>query len=138
MKIIDRYIGHAVLSATLTVLLVLLAIFTFFAFIEELETIGIGSYGVVEVAVVVSLGVPRLAYDLFPIAALIGALLALGGLMEEQRNSHRALCWRLENADDVVGDEGGVRVRILRHRHRRIDISAGRKARARTAVDGGE
>ena len=82
MKIIDRYIGHAVLSATLTVLLVLLAIFTFFAFIEELETIGIGSYGVVEVAVVVSLGVPRLAYDLFPIAALIGALLALGGLME--------------------------------------------------------
>lgn len=84
MKIVDRYIARAVISACLTVLLVLLAIFAFFAFIEELEDIGRGTYSVLTAAAVVGLKLPRLAYDLFPIAALIGCLLGLGAL--EERN----------------------------------------------------
>ena len=82
MKIVDRYIGRNVIAATLTVLLVLLAIFAFFAFIDELEEIGRGSYTLGGAAVVVLLGLPGLAYELFPVAALIGALLGLGGMME--------------------------------------------------------
>ena len=82
MKIVDRYIGQNVISATLTVLLVLLAIFSFFDFIEELEDLGRGSYTLGKVAMVVILSLPGLAYDLFPIAALLGALLGLGAMME--------------------------------------------------------
>jgi lipopolysaccharide export system permease protein len=82
MKIIDRYIGSAVISATLSVLMVLLGIFAFFAFIDELEELGRGAYGLTKVVLVVALRVPGLAYDLMPIAALIGALLALGAMME--------------------------------------------------------
>lgn len=82
MKIVDRYIARNVVGATLTVLLVLLGVFTFFAFIEELEDIGRGHYDVGLAALVVALGIPRLVYELFPIAALIGALLGLGTLTE--------------------------------------------------------
>ena len=62
-------------------LLVLLAIFTFFAFIEELEDLGRGTYDLGAIALVVLLGLPGLAYSLFPMAALIGALLGLGNLL---------------------------------------------------------
>ena len=82
MKIIDRYIAHAVISATLTVLFVLLVIFSVFSFIDELEEIGRGSYGLVQASMVVLLRSPGLTYELFPIAALIGSLLGLGAMME--------------------------------------------------------
>ena len=82
LRIIDRYVGSAVISATVVVLVVLVAIFAFFTFIDELEDLGRGSYGLGQVAMVVALRVPGLAYDLLPIAALIGALLGLGALME--------------------------------------------------------
>ncbi len=87
MLIIDRYIGRAVVGATLTVLVVLLAIFSFFDFIDELEDLGHGAYGLVEVGQVVVLGLPGLAYQLFPIAALIGSLLGLGALAERNEIS---------------------------------------------------
>ncbi|MEX2480348.1 MAG: LPS export ABC transporter permease LptG [Gammaproteobacteria bacterium] len=82
MRILDRYIGRSVIGATATVLLVLLAIFSFFGFIEELEDVGRGTYGLPKAAWVMVLSVPGLTYELFPIAALIGALLGLGTLME--------------------------------------------------------
>lgn len=82
MKIVDRYIGRNVVGATLTVLVVLLSIFTFFAFIEELEDIGRGGYTLTLAALVVALGLPGLVYQLFPIAAQIGALIGLGSLVE--------------------------------------------------------
>ncbi|MEQ8232071.1 MAG: LPS export ABC transporter permease LptG [Gammaproteobacteria bacterium] len=82
MRIFDRYVGRTVIGATLTVLVVLLAIFTFFAFIDELEDLGRGTYGIGKVVLVVVLSLPGLTYDLFPIAALIGALLGLGTMME--------------------------------------------------------
>lgn len=87
MKIIDRYIGHAVVGATLTVLLVLLAIFAFFTLIDELEEIGRGTYGIVQACLVVTLRLPGLAYELFPVAALIGSLLGLGAMMERNELS---------------------------------------------------
>lgn len=82
MKIIDRYIGGTVIGATLTVLLVLLAIFSFFSFVDELQDLGHGEYGLPQMALVVVLRLPGMAYDLMPIAALIGGLIGLGGLSE--------------------------------------------------------
>lgn len=82
MKILDRYIGRTVIGATLTVLVVLLAIFTFFAFVDQLEDVGRGTYTLAKATLVVALSLPGLAYDLFPMAALIGCLLGLGALTE--------------------------------------------------------
>ncbi len=82
MKILDRYIRRNVIATTMTVLVVLLAIFSFFSFLDELEDLGHGNYGLPQVVMVVLLRLPGLAYQLFPIAALLGALIGLGGMME--------------------------------------------------------
>ncbi|MSQ68039.1 MAG: LPS export ABC transporter permease LptG [Gammaproteobacteria bacterium] len=81
MKILDRYIGWTIVSTTLTVLVVLAAIFTFFGFIDQLEDVGRGAYTVWKAAGFVALNTPGLTYQLFPMAALIGALLGFGTLM---------------------------------------------------------
>lgn len=81
MKILDRYIGWNIVAATATVLLALVAIFTFFAFIDQLEDLGRGRYGIGKIIVFVFFSVPTLAYQLFPMAALIGALIGFGTLM---------------------------------------------------------
>lgn len=83
MRIINRYIATNVVASTVTVLLALLGIFTFFALIDELEEVGRGSYGIGQVIVYVLLSAPSLAYELFPMAALIGSLLGLGGMMRD-------------------------------------------------------
>lgn len=82
MKILDNYIRRNVIATTLTVLVVLLAIFSFFSFLDELEDLGHGAYGLPQVVMVVLLRLPGLAYQLFPIAALLGSLIGLGGMME--------------------------------------------------------
>ena len=81
MKILDRYIGWNIISATVTVLVVLVAIFTFFAFIDQLEDVGRGTYGFAKVIVFVLFSVPSLGYELFPMAALIGSLIGFGTMM---------------------------------------------------------
>ncbi|MFT4561639.1 MAG: lipopolysaccharide export system permease protein [Gammaproteobacteria bacterium] len=81
MKTIDRYIASNVVGSTMTVLLALLAIFTFFAFIDELEEVGRGSYGIMQALLFVAMSAPGLAYELFPMAALIGSLLGLGTMV---------------------------------------------------------
>ena len=81
MRTIDRYIASNVIASTMTVLVALLAIFTFFALIDELEEVGRGSYGIVQAFVYVFMSAPSLAYELFPMAALIGSLLGLGSMM---------------------------------------------------------
>jgi len=81
VKILDRYIGWNIISATVTVLVVLVAIFTFFAFIDQLEDVGRGTYGFAKVIVFVLFSVPSLGYELFPMAALIGSLIGFGTMM---------------------------------------------------------
>lgn len=57
---------------------VLVALFSFFSLIDQLEEIGKGSYGVLQAVTYVLLTTPRLAYELFPIAAVIGSMASLG------------------------------------------------------------
>ncbi len=80
MRILDRYLGRAVIGGALMALLVLVAIDTFFAFLNEVQDIGRGSYGLPDILVYVMLGVPQRMHTLFPMAALLGSLMALGGL----------------------------------------------------------
>ncbi|HED40160.1 MAG TPA: LPS export ABC transporter permease LptG [Chromatiales bacterium] len=78
MVILDRYIMRAVIGSVLLVMLILLALFSFAAFVNELTYIGKGDYGVVLALFYVGLTLPGLAYDLFPVAALLGSVMGLG------------------------------------------------------------
>ncbi len=80
MKILNQYVGTAVIGGTLMVLLVLLALFTFVTFIGELEEVGKGTYDLLRAGEYVLLTLPRLAYELFPISALLGSMIGLGVL----------------------------------------------------------
>jgi len=78
MKKIDKYIGKTVLAGILVVLLVLVGLFTFFSFIDEVNDIGKQSYELWQAIQYVALEIPRHIYDVFPSAALLGSLLGLG------------------------------------------------------------
>jgi lipopolysaccharide export system permease protein len=57
-----------------------MGIFLFMVFIEELADIGIGSYDLASVFRFVALSAPGIAYETFPMVALIGAILGLSSL----------------------------------------------------------
>jgi lipopolysaccharide export system permease protein len=80
MKILQRYLTINLCWVTLSALLVLVSLFAFFSVIDQLELTGRGNYGVGDAMLYVLLTTPRLAYDLFPIAAVIGGMAALGVL----------------------------------------------------------
>ncbi len=79
MKVLDRYLVRAVLLGTLEVLLALMALDLFLNFLAEVEHVG-GGYGVPQALAYVLLQLPDGAYDLFPIAVLLGTLFGLGSL----------------------------------------------------------
>jgi len=78
VKLIDIYIRRNVLTNILLVLLILVGLFTFFSFIDELDDIGKERYGVLQAIQFVALEIPRHIYELFPSATLLGSLLGLG------------------------------------------------------------
>ena len=67
-------------GTTLLVMLVLLALSALYLFITEQDDIGTGTYALEHALLFVGLNLPKYAFDMLPIAALIGALLALGNL----------------------------------------------------------
>lgn len=79
MSILTGYLLRTILVSTLLVLLVLLALAGLFEFIAQLEDTE-GSYGIPQALVYAALRLPQLSFEMLPIAALIGALLGLGGL----------------------------------------------------------
>ena len=80
MKLLDRYIGVTVAGSTFVVLLVLLALFSFGSFVAELDAVGKGDYTLTVAAEYVLLSLPRMAYQLFPVIALLGSVIGLGML----------------------------------------------------------
>lgn len=80
MRLLSRYIGVQVFIGTALALGVLLSVFSFIDFIEDLDTVGQGSYTVAEAMLHSALTMPTRAFALFPPAALIGTLLGLGTL----------------------------------------------------------
>lgn len=80
MRILDRYLGRAVLQGSLLVLLVLVALMTVIDFVVELAEVGKGSYGLPQAMEYVLLTMPRRAFEMLPLAALIGSLTGLGAL----------------------------------------------------------
>ena len=80
MKILDAWIARNVSGGVLLALAVLLALSAVVSFVDELGSVGRGSYGIVGAMEFVLLTLPRHAFVLFPLSAVIGALLGLGTL----------------------------------------------------------
>ncbi|MBY0578204.1 MAG: LPS export ABC transporter permease LptG [Burkholderiales bacterium] len=80
MKILQRYLARQIFASTALVFLALLVLFTFLDLIHELGDVGIGNYHLFYAFVYVLLNIPGHVYELFPIAALIGAIFALAQL----------------------------------------------------------
>ena len=81
MKIIDRYITVILLKTSAVAMLVLLALFAFLSLIDQLGDVGRGNYDVIKVIEYVVLTLPHLAYELMPVAAMIGGMTTLGILV---------------------------------------------------------
>jgi len=78
--ILDRYIGRAILTTSLLVLLTLVALAGIFGFISELDDVGNGNYTLTKAFQYIFLTLPSKAYLLFAPAVLLGSLLGLGAL----------------------------------------------------------
>ena len=74
----DRYIGRSVITASLLALVILIAVFSFFSLVDRLDDTVHANYGVFQAIEYVLLTIPRLSYELFPIATVIGCMAALG------------------------------------------------------------
>jgi lipopolysaccharide export system permease protein len=80
MKVLERYIGLAVITGTIAALMVLLTLLGFLTLMDELQDVGKGRYEMADAFGFMLLVLPRYAYEVFPIAALLGSLIGLGGL----------------------------------------------------------
>jgi lipopolysaccharide export system permease protein len=78
IRTLERYFARQIFSAVGFVLLGFLALFAFFDLIKELGDLGSGEYHLRTVFTFVLLSMPAHAYELFPVAVLIGTLYVLG------------------------------------------------------------
>lgn len=79
VKLVDRYIGRAAVLGILAVWLVMTCLFMVFNLLSELRGMQ-QDYTTVDVFGFVALTLPRMAYQVFPVSALLGALVGVGGL----------------------------------------------------------
>lgn len=80
VSIVQRYLAREILVAVIFVLIAFLGLFAFFDLIAELSNVGKNGYRIEQAAIIVLLGLPGRAYELLPIAALIGTIYALAQL----------------------------------------------------------
>ncbi len=77
MRILRNYFAKEIYHAVFFVLIALLALFAFFDMLGEVRIVGIGPYKIEHAFLYVTLGMPTFAYELMPIAALIGTIYVL-------------------------------------------------------------
>lgn len=80
MNVLERYIGKTILSAILLTLFMLVSLGAIIKFVEEFRHVGKGDYDALHAGYYTLLMIPRDIENFFPIAALLGSLLGLGGL----------------------------------------------------------
>jgi lipopolysaccharide export system permease protein len=80
MRTLERYLGRQIYGAVGFILFAFLALFAFFDLIKELTDLDKGEYQLRQVFVFVMLTLPAHAYELFPVAVLIGTLYVLSHL----------------------------------------------------------
>jgi lipopolysaccharide export system permease protein len=80
MRTLRRYLWREIAGATLFVLAALIGIFSLFDLINQLADLGRANYQFIHALAFVALLMPAHAYELMPIAALIGTIYALSKL----------------------------------------------------------
>ena len=80
MSVLARYLRRSIIGYTLLVMAVLMVLNSLYLFTTQQDEIGVGSYSTQDALLWVLLNMPNEAFQVLPIAALIGALLALGNL----------------------------------------------------------
>ena len=68
MKLFSRYLFQEIVASILLMMLALLALFAFFDLIQELESLGKGTYGLGQILMFVLLSVPGHVYEVVPVA----------------------------------------------------------------------
>lgn len=80
MPVLDRYIVRSIGAAVTMVMLALLVLLAVFMFINEQGWVGAGQYGQLQALRHVAFNLPAQLLKFLPVGALVGALIALGGL----------------------------------------------------------
>lgn len=79
IKLVDRYVGRAALLGLVTVWIAMTVLFILFNLLGELRSTQ-NDYGSGDAIWFIALTIPRMAYQIFPVSALLGALVGVGGL----------------------------------------------------------
>lgn len=77
MKVFERHLAREIHGSSLLVLTAFLGLFAFFDLIHEMESVGSAGYELHHALAYVALTLPGRAYEIMPIAVLIGSLYAL-------------------------------------------------------------
>lgn len=80
LTIFDRYVGRTVLMAMLLCELTLVGLSAIIRYVEQLRSVGQGTYNLLSAFYYVLLSMPQEIVLFFPIAALLGGLIGLGQL----------------------------------------------------------
>lgn len=80
MSILDRYLLRTVARSSVMVMLVLLALSGFVNLADQLEDVGVGKFDTVDAFFMVLFLWPQHAFEMFPMAVLMGAMFGLGAL----------------------------------------------------------
>jgi len=80
MRILDRYIVRTILGGVGLWMALLMSLGALFLFINQQDDIGVGNYRAADALLYVLLNLPEQAWQMLPIATLIGALMGLGTL----------------------------------------------------------
>lgn len=82
--IIDRYLMRSMIMGSIPILGLLLGLFAFLTLAEELEDVGTGNFEVIDALNVMVLSLPKISLELLPVTSLIGVLVGLGTLANQQ------------------------------------------------------
>ena len=80
MNTLERYIGKSILGTIFATLLVLVGLSAIIKFVEQFRSVGRGTYDTLQAVAYTVLTMPKDIETFFPMAALLGALIALGNL----------------------------------------------------------
>lgn len=109
MNILRKYLAREIYGATAMVMLAFLGLFAFFDMVHELQDLGQGGYQVYQAALYVLLSLPARAYELFPVAVLIGALYAMTTLSRHSEITvMRTAGLSIRGFLSILGRVGGV------------------------------
>lgn len=107
MSIIDRHLIRAVIGGSALVLVTLVSLTGFINFVGQLERVGRGQYELPQALVYVVFSAPTQAYEMFPVAVLLGALLGLGQLASQSElivmRASGVSVWRLAGSVMLAG-----------------------------------